>query len=191
MWTLITMDTSKDHEHLVRIGVAETANLFLRRELFDRVDGFAADVSEYGDYDFAERCVRSGAKLVFASDAVVQHPTRDRASGVLRAQWIYCRGYAERTAIQREQIEGLKLRTWIPVLPTIRARRRSGLALTIATRWLASNGVQPTWRERVLSLPLMYLLLPYWRNVAQVVGAVDGVRRRRALEAGRGRAPSS
>src|SRR5918994_710675 len=52
VWTLVDMDSSKDHEHQVRVGVAETANLFLRRELFDRVGGLDGSISEYGDFEF-------------------------------------------------------------------------------------------------------------------------------------------
>ena len=76
VWTLLDMDTSKDHEREVRNGTAETANLFLRRELFDRVGGFEETIPEFGDFDFAQRAVQSGATLSFANDVVVWHPTR-------------------------------------------------------------------------------------------------------------------
>jgi glycosyltransferase involved in cell wall biosynthesis len=178
LWSLIDIDTSKNQEFLVSIGVAETANLFVPRELFDRLGGFASDDSAYGDYDLVERCVRSGANLRYAEGAVVWHPTRERAASLLGAQWEYCRGYAKRTAVRRRQVEGLKLRNWLPIVQSVRGRRQNGLALTIATPWLARNDVHPTWRERLLSLPLMYIVLPYWRNIAQLVGAIDGMRHR-------------
>jgi glycosyltransferase involved in cell wall biosynthesis len=179
VWTLLDMDSSKDHELLVRLGIAETANLFLRRETFDRVGGFDGTTREHGDFDFVERCVQAGACLAYADDAVVWHPARTTAKSLFRAHWIYSRGYAERRAMHRRQVEGLKLRTWIPGVSVIRARRRNGLPLTLATPWLKRNGVDPTGRERLGALPLMYLVMPYWRNLAQIVGAVAGVRRRR------------
>ena len=40
VWTLIDMDTSKNQRQLVELGVGETANLFVRRELFERLGGF-------------------------------------------------------------------------------------------------------------------------------------------------------
>src|SRR5919201_4454525 len=40
IWTLIDMDTTKDHEREVEIGNAETANLFVRREVYERIGGF-------------------------------------------------------------------------------------------------------------------------------------------------------
>ena len=80
VWTLSTWTASKDHEHQVRVGLAETANLFLRRELFDRVGGLDGSIAEYGDYEFVERCVAAGARLTLrarrgrlASDARRRH----------------------------------------------------------------------------------------------------------------------
>ena len=178
VWTLIDMDSSKNHEHLVTRGLAETANLFMRREVFERIGGFDASVSEHGDFDLVERLIASGASLRYSESAVCWHPARKTGYSVLRAHWIYCRGYAERSAMRRTQVEGLKLRNWVPVIQTLRGRRRAGLRLTVATPWLAANGVRPTWSEQIYSLPLMYLLLPYWRNLAQLVGAIDGRRRR-------------
>lgn len=81
VWTLIDMDTSKNQRQLVELGVGETANLFVRRELFERVGGFDPRFPSHGDYDFVERCVKSGARLAYSADAVVWHPTRDDAGG--------------------------------------------------------------------------------------------------------------
>ena len=50
------------------------------------------------------------------------------------------------------------------------------MPFTIATPWIAENGVRPTFAQRTLSLPIVYLLVPYWRNVAEVAGAIDGRR---------------
>ena len=180
VWTLIDMDTSKNQRQLVELGVGETANLFVRRELFERVGGFDPRFPSHGDYDFVERCVKSGARLAYSADAVVWHPTRDDAGGILHTQWVRCRSYAKRMTWRREQVEGLKLRCWVPVVHTARGRRKAGMPLTIATPWIAENGVQPTLAQRVLSLPIVYLLVPYWRNVAEVAGAIDGRRSRSA-----------
>jgi glycosyltransferase involved in cell wall biosynthesis len=180
VWTLIDMDTSKNQAALVDRGVAETANLFVRRREFDLVGGFDASVSAYSDYEFVERCVAAGARLVYARDAVVSHPTRQRGRDVLKTQWVYSRAYAEQAAMHRRPVNGLRLREWVPVVGTIRSRRRAGVALTPATAWIAENGVRPSWPERVLALPLMYLVLPYTRNTAMVVGAVRGNRTRAA-----------
>ena len=125
-------------------GTAETANLFVRRTLFDRVGGFEEEVPEYGDFDFVERCVANGASLIFGEDAVVWHPTRDRAEPFLRAQWIYSRGYGEREGRAGRLPDDLKARALIPVVSPLRARRWWGKSYGPDRRWLGENGVLPT-----------------------------------------------
>jgi glycosyltransferase involved in cell wall biosynthesis len=58
-------------------GLYETANLFVRRETFDRVGGFIAipglPVAFGEDTSFVWRARRLGARTVFADDALVHH----------------------------------------------------------------------------------------------------------------------
>lgn len=177
-WTLVDMDGSKDHEHSVRVGLAETANLFLRRELYDRVGGFEGEIAEYGDYDFVERCVAAGFRLTYAADAVVWHPARTSGRALLRALWKYNRGYAVHAARDRRVPEALKLRSLVPIVQTFRGRRRWGRSIGPDRRWLRSNGVEPTWRETLAATAIMYVLIPYLSSTAQLVGWFDGRRLR-------------
>jgi glycosyltransferase involved in cell wall biosynthesis len=178
VWTLLDMDSSKDHEREVRNGTAETANLFLRRELFDTVGGFEEEIPEYGDFDFVARSVAGGATLVFAPDVVAWHPTRDRAKPFLRAQWIYSRGYAANESRSGRIPAGIKLRAWIPLIQPMRARRGWGRSFGPDRKWLGENGVAPSRSETLKALPIMYLLVPYLRGVAQLLGWLDGRRLR-------------
>jgi glycosyltransferase involved in cell wall biosynthesis len=175
-WTLVDMDGSKDHEHQVRVGIAETANLFLRRELFDRVGGFEGEIAEYGDYDFVTRCVATGADLSFAGDAVVSHPARTSGRALLRALWKYNRGYAVHATRAGEIPEGVKLRSWVPFVQVYRARRRWGRSVGPDRRWLRESAVEPTARETLLALLIMYVAVPYLGGVAQLAGWLDGRR---------------
>ena len=180
VWALIDMDGSKDHELQVHDNNAETANLFLRRDLFDRVGGFDDTITEHGDFDFVERCVAAGAHLSYVPEAVVWHPVRTTGRSVLRAQWIYSRGYAERATRDGNRPDGLKLRNWVPIVQPVRARRRYGKSvLGPDERWLAQHGVHATAAERAASLPIMYLVVPYLRGVAQLSGWWAVRRRRR------------
>lgn len=179
VWALIEMDGTKDHELQVKEGNAETANLILRRELFDRVGGFDDTISEHGDFDFAQRCVAAGAELTFAPNVVVWHPVRTRARRVLRALWIYNRGYAERASRDRQRPEALRVRTWVPVISVLRGRRRRGTSLLGPDRrWLAEHGVALTLTRRLASLPILYLVVPYLRVLAQASGWWAGRRHR-------------
>ena len=174
VWTLLDMDSTKDHERQVREGTAETANLFLRRDLFDRVGGFDDSLPEHGDFDFVERCIAMGAHLTYAPDAVVWHPARQRARPFLRALWIYNRWYAARAARAGVRPDAAKLRCLVPFASTFRSRRRQGRPIGLDRRWLSANGVRPRPQETLGALPLMYLLVPYLRSAAQIRGWWDG-----------------
>jgi glycosyltransferase involved in cell wall biosynthesis len=188
VWTLLDMDGSKDHEHQVAVGVGETANLFVRRELYDGVGGLDGSIAEYGDFEFVERCVASGAELAFGDDVVVWHPTRSTRSSLLRALWKYNRGYAVHAGRRGEIPDAVKLRSWAPVVQTLRGRRRWSMSIGPDRRWLGENDVVPTRRETLVALPLMYVVIPYLRSAAQLAGWREGRRLRRRGE--RPRQPS-
>lgn len=178
LWTLLELETYKDHERQVAAANAETANLFVRREVFDRLGGFDDSVPEHGDFDFVERAVSAGARLVYAPDAVVTHPTRDRARAFLRSVWNMHRSYAARESAAGRLPEGLKLRSWLPLVQALRARRRFGRTLRLDRRRLRAHAVRPSLREDALALPVMYVLLPYLGGAAQLHGWRLGRRRR-------------
>jgi glycosyltransferase involved in cell wall biosynthesis len=75
-------------------GLYETANLFVKKELFDRVGGFSdfADPSHphgFGeDVVFGWRCRRLGARSYFAPEAVVRHAVFPRGpGGYVKERW--------------------------------------------------------------------------------------------------------
>ena len=177
-WTLLDMELFKNHARQVKAGVAETANLFVRRALFRDLGGFDATVAEYGDFDFVERAVARGAKLVYTPEAVVWHPARTSARSLLRALWIYGCGYAERITRHGGRPYGLRPSGWVPFVRTIRARRRVGKPLGLDRAWLGQNGVHPTARKSVAALSLLYVVEPYVRNAAHVRGWWKGRRGR-------------
>jgi glycosyltransferase involved in cell wall biosynthesis len=177
-WTLVDMDGSKDHEHQVRIGLAETANLFIRRDLFDRLGGLDGSIAEYGDYEFAERAVANGARLTYGPDAIVWHPTRDAGRPLLRALWKYNRGYAVHAGRAGVVPDAIKLREWVPIVQTLRSRRRFGRSLGPDRGWMRANGVEPSAWETLKTLPILYLVIPYLRCLAQLDGWLEGRRLR-------------
>jgi glycosyltransferase involved in cell wall biosynthesis len=178
VWTLLDMDGTKDHERQVENGTAETANLFLRRELFDRVGGFEEQIPEYGDFDFVQRAVADGATLAFAPDAVAWHPTRDRARPFFRALWIYNRGYGARESRAGRVPGGMRWKAWVPLVQPYLVRRGFGKSVGPDRKWLGENGVSPSVAETVAALPIMYLVVPYARGMAQLRGWFEGRRLR-------------
>jgi GT2 family glycosyltransferase len=179
VWTLVDMDTTKDHRREVEIGNAETANLFVRREFFERLDGFDDSIPEHGDFDFALRAVAAGAHLSYAAEAVVWHPTRDTAKPFLRMVWVMHRWYAAREVREGRRPLGLKLRWWVTPVHA-RWRRRSGRSFGLDRWWLGQNGVTPRLRDNVRAVPIIYVLMPVIAGVAQLRGWWDGRRLRTA-----------
>jgi glycosyltransferase involved in cell wall biosynthesis len=74
-------------------GLYETANLFVSREVFERVGGFSdfddPSKAPFGeDVLFGWRCRRRGAQSSFAADALVRHAVFDRGAwGYLKERW--------------------------------------------------------------------------------------------------------
>jgi glycosyltransferase involved in cell wall biosynthesis len=174
VWTLLDMETYKDHRRQVAASNAETANLFATRELFDRLGGFDDSLPAHADFDFAQRAVASGASLVYAPAAQVSHPTRDRARSFLQTVWMMHHSYAAREAHARRRPDGLKLRSWVPLVQPLRARRRFDRSIRLDRRRLAEHGVVPRLSEDLRALPIMYLLLPYFSGLAQARGWLQG-----------------
>lgn len=56
--------------------IAKTANLFVKRELFDKIGLFPSTVTSGGDVQWTAKATRAGYKLVYAPEAIVKHPTR-------------------------------------------------------------------------------------------------------------------
>ncbi len=63
-------------EEAVARGVAFMANLFVRRDVFERLGPLPDHLASNGDAWFTGRATRSGFALVYAADAVVEHPAR-------------------------------------------------------------------------------------------------------------------
>ena len=170
VWALLDMDMFLDQERAVRAGRAVTANLFVRREIFERVGGFDGTLANHGDFDFVGRAVRAGARLRFAPDAVVWHPVREDARAFLRKVWAVNARYAARESRAYRSPEGLKLRSWVPFVQPFRARRRAGKPVGLDRRRVTTETTQADTWANVRALPFMYVLLPYFANVAQLAG---------------------
>ncbi len=141
-------------EHYVRtLGFGVTANLFVRREVFDRVGPFDEVLRSGGDREFCERAGRAGARLTYAEQAVVDHPARSTVAEV-----------AEKT---RRVVRGAVDAGLAP--PTTRQWLRQALPpLGAPARAVATYG---TWRDRVGyvggEVVSHYLRWWMWRSVVR------------------------
>ena len=180
IWTLLDMDAFLDQERAVRGGHAVTANLFVSRERFERVGRFDESVPEYGDYELVSRLVADGARLAFARDVVVSHPTRDGRHPFLHKVWIMNFWFGVREGRDGHLPFLARPKAWVPLVRVVRSRRYVGRSLALDRRRLGEHDVHPTPREHLLGLAMIYVVLPYYSNAAQVGGWWAGRKLRRA-----------
>jgi glycosyltransferase involved in cell wall biosynthesis len=64
------------HEYVARDHYGATANLFTRRDVFDRVGLFAAELTSGGDREWGQRVYAAGLAQVYAEEVLVRHPAR-------------------------------------------------------------------------------------------------------------------
>lgn len=175
-WSLLTIDMFLDQERNVAFGRGVTANLVVRRELFERLRGFDESLPSGGDYDFVERALAAGARLVYAPDAVVEHPTIDRARPFLRKVWQTNRCSGARRARAGADLDPIGLLAFVPLFGAMLARRhaRRPLLRLHAPR-LRSAGVAPRWREEAGAMLALYGVVCYVAGAARALGWLQGL----------------
>jgi len=65
-----------DQASNARSGVSVTANLFVRREIFERVGLFNENLFSGGDTEWNRRAQEAGFSISYCADAIVRHPAR-------------------------------------------------------------------------------------------------------------------
>lgn len=181
-WALLDIDTFLDQERIVRTGGAVTANLFLERDRFERIGGFDGSLANGGDQELVRRCVAEGARLTFAPEVVVWHPTRAGAGDILRKVWRVHRRHATRESRAGRRPGRLAPRALVPMVPQVRSRRRRGTGLGVNRRRLADSGMRASVLDDLRTFPAMYLVVPYLATAAELFGWLDGRKVRRATE---------
>ena len=62
--------------YVEKAGFGATANLFVRKMMFDRYGLFLSELQSGGDYEFGRRLTKSGEELLYAERAIIYHPAR-------------------------------------------------------------------------------------------------------------------
>ena len=176
VWSLLTIDMFLDQQRNVRRANAVTANLFVRRELFDALGGFDGSLVSGGDYDFTERAVARGARLAYAERAIVRHPTIDGGWSFLRKVWTTNRWAGYRRARRGGRPDLLGLLHFVPILGVALARRHA-----LRPCWhlhrprLIASGLAPGWRDDLRALAVLYLIVAYVAGFARARGWIAGL----------------
>jgi len=65
-------------------GYSVTANLVVRKEVFERVGLFNDELMSGGDFEFGTRATRSGVSLIYDPKVIVNHPIRSTLKDLVR-----------------------------------------------------------------------------------------------------------
>ena len=78
---LFEVETAFPQEkYVATMSFGVTANLFVRRDVFEAVGPFDAGLLSGGDREFCERAVKRGHRISYSDAAVVDHPARASAA---------------------------------------------------------------------------------------------------------------
>lgn len=83
-------------ERYVSQGTSVTANLFVRRRVFESVGPFNADLQSSGDFELCRRAGEGGHRLIYSADALVLHPARESLDALLRKNRRVAGGFRRR-----------------------------------------------------------------------------------------------
>jgi glycosyltransferase involved in cell wall biosynthesis len=169
VWTLLDIEFTFDQEYAVRTGRAATANLFVRRDVFEQVGDFDESLPSGGDYDFVERAVAAGSRLRFADDVVVEHPSCDGAWPYLRRMSWRIRWHATRNR-RKQRFRVREMIPFVPLIGPLWERRQRRLSLRLDRSRLAEYGLRPTLRQELYALAVIYVLFPIVRILAGLRG---------------------
>jgi len=84
IWEACDRYMFRNQERCVQEGFGVTANLLVRREVFEDVDLFEERLVSSGDYEFGRRATRRGHPLIYCKDAKVCHPARSSLGALLK-----------------------------------------------------------------------------------------------------------
>jgi glycosyltransferase involved in cell wall biosynthesis len=142
-----TISVSREH------GLYETANMLVRRELFERLDGFADPLAARigkplgEDVWFGWRARRAGARVAFSEATIVEHAVFDRRRRDYVGERLRLAYFPRMVALMPELRERFLWRRWfmsersaafalaaagLTLARAARRRRRAGAALGLA-----------------------------------------------------------
>ncbi len=176
-WSLLSIDMYLDQQNNVRLSRGVTANLFVGLGLFLELGGFDESLPSGGDYDFVRRAVGAGARLVYAPDAAVSHPTIDERQSFLRKVRRTNRSATARRARSGQHPGWRDIATFIPVYGVVSARRQAlRRPFQLQPHRFAAAGIAPGRSAELRALALLYLVVGYVAALARTSGWLDGRR---------------
>jgi glycosyltransferase involved in cell wall biosynthesis len=172
---IIDVTRHLDQERAVRGGFCATANLFVRREVFERIGPFNDRLISGGDGEFGNRATAAGVELRYDATAIVRHPPRSGSRELARKAYRLGFGAAQ----QRRHAEG-------PLRNRPHICRRPGAYVPHfrfdARARFERRGPALTWRQQASAQVVEYLFV----QLPIAFGNLIGTLRTRSAPLGEG-----
>jgi GT2 family glycosyltransferase len=173
LWSILSADMFLDQRRNVTRSRAATANLLVRRRDFEAWGGFDPALLSGGDFEFVLRAVGRGARLAYAPEVLVTHPTLDGGRAFLRKVWRTNRWAAVHRSRAGYRVGPWHALTLVPVLGVALTRRD---ALRAAARLdrarLRAAGLDPSAWDELRGLAMLYTLVGALATLARLSGWV-------------------
>lgn len=79
------------HYHVPN-GRGVTANLFVKKSVFEKVNGFNARMKSGGDWEFTLKCTERGYDMIYGDNVLVLHPARNLTTILKKQYRLTCGG---------------------------------------------------------------------------------------------------
>lgn len=168
---LIDAGANLNQEAYARLGFGAGANLWVRREVFERAGLFNERVGMYGDeMELCERARATGARLLYAPEVHVVHPARSRLRDVIRKAFLQGFGLSAHRRFGQGALRhtDLLFLQWRSYLPT---RSISGM------KRLGTQSFKPSGRQLVGIYVGQQLALRLPRLLGDALGEIRSGRR--------------
>jgi glycosyltransferase involved in cell wall biosynthesis len=168
---LIDAGRHLDQEVYFTRGYGATANMWVRRSVFESVGGFNDRILSGGDREFGNRAIVAGHRLVYAPETIVDHPPRTRLRELARKGFRIGKGSAHALAYADGPL-GRGRPVWMDPRNYLPPRELTGV------HRLERAGHAPGRLKTLHLLLAQYLCLTLPVVTGSIVGEVE-VRRRR------------
>lgn len=137
-------------ERYVSQGTSVTANLLVKRAVFEAIGPFNADLQSSGDFELCRRAGQAGYRLVYSAEAAVLHPARESVSALLRKNRRVAGGFRRR---EFELLGRGEREIWRNLPTMLRPRPRYWWRMLVGTD--KTQNLPPLRRPGVVALSIL------------------------------------
>lgn len=140
---------------------AVTANIFVRRQVFEQIGSFNGAVVSGGDVIFCRRACEHGFRIGYAEAARISHPARKTLKSLFDKAWRTGYGAGQLKA----QNQGKLIKTYLSL--------KDYRLTQIDFQRLRDMGIELNYHQRLLSTIVNYLVVTLPRNFGCIKGYID------------------